>query len=348
MKRDIIGDIFLGGILLSLLFLLSFPAYFIFGGVQARPIELTERIMSICFTLAWILAIVWCCWKKKVWVMLGMAVFGFLAYIPKWFIPKVNMRIILNGTSLLDSFLSMFLNRVYEMMHAPFSGFVGIVSEKSACKMAELLFPSIVISYVLSQIVRYYHQAYVAEKKSIRDFADFRKANATRKPIGLENAVREIPAPLGTIVLNEKAEIASETIAGQAPQAVASTTTTNIASAENTVRVPNLDLPNLEAPKEDETQVIALAAHAPSSKEETKVIPLAAHAPSSEDKTQVIQLAAHAPSSADETQVIALAATAPSSGEANKPEQQDPPKEELDFPDVRGEAEKIDVFGDES
>ena len=39
MKRDIIGDIFLGGVLLSLLFLFSFPVYFSYAGIDRTPDE---------------------------------------------------------------------------------------------------------------------------------------------------------------------------------------------------------------------------------------------------------------------------------------------------------------------
>lgn len=341
MKRDIIGDIFLGGVLLSLLFLFSFPVYFSYNGIQARPIDMFEHIMSVCFTLAWILLCVWCCWKKRFWIMLGATSFALLAYLPRWFLPKVNMRIIMNGKSLLDTFLSMLLNRIYELSHAPFVGLVGIVSEKTALKMADLMLPSILVSYIVSQIVRYYHNAYVAEKKEKRDFADFRKANATRKPIGLENAVREAAVPLGTIVLNEKAEVASETFTGQSPDTTAATTT-NIPAPEEAAKARVI-----EAPKEDATQVIALAAHAPTSKEETKVIPLPARAPSSADTTQVIALAAKAPTSVVPAPAPVPASEAPAPAPA--PAQEEKPTSEgdtLDFPDVRGEAEKIDVFGE--
>ena len=68
MKRDIIGDIFLGGVLLSLLFLFSFPAYFCYTRNVPRDIFLFERIMSVCFLLGLVMSVIWACWKKKVWV----------------------------------------------------------------------------------------------------------------------------------------------------------------------------------------------------------------------------------------------------------------------------------------
>ena len=55
MKRDIIGDIFLGGVFLSLLFLFSFPAYFRYSLNGPRDIYLFERIMSVCFLLGLIM-----------------------------------------------------------------------------------------------------------------------------------------------------------------------------------------------------------------------------------------------------------------------------------------------------
>ena len=112
--------------------------------------------------------------------------------------------------------------------------------------------------------------------------------------------------------------------------------------------------------------MIELSAHAPTSAptEETKVIALAAHAPTSTpasaqltapaEDTSVIELSAHAPTSApSEEEKAEGKEETPSEVEEKLPEDA-PVKEEatqesaeLDFPDVHGEAEKIDVFGDD-
>ncbi|MBO4651322.1 MAG: hypothetical protein IK109_03165 [Clostridiales bacterium] len=313
MKRDIIGDIFLGGVLLSLLFLFSFPAYFCYTANVPRDISLAERVMSVCFVLGVTLTIIWSCWKKKVWVMLGICAFGLLAYMPKWFLPKVDARIAKNGKNLLDSFFSMILSRIHELVHAPFTGLLGMMSEKTVEKLPYLILPIAAIAYICSQIVVFYHDAYVKEKKQIHDFNHFRKTSEIRTPAMAFDVPEEAPSPLGTIVLNEKAEIEKETFPVK-PQDNAQTVT-NVLSSEDTEKLPAGDA--------------------------TAVIPLAAHAPSSKDETQVIALAAHAPTSKDDTQVIALAAHAPTSAADITKED-----EHLDFPDVHGEAEKIDVFGD--
>ena len=134
------------------------------------------------------------------------------------------------------------------------------------------------------------------------------------------------PAPLGTVVLNEKAEVAAESFPTKNVEAE-QTMQHNLAS----------DAPAPAIPADTQgTAVIPLAAQAPTSKpaEETKVIPLAAQAPTSKP--------------AEETKVIPLAAQAPTSKPAEeKPKEEGAPENpELDFPDVHGEAEKIDVFGD--
>ena len=346
MKRDIIGDIFLGGVLLSLLFLFTFPAYFCFSQNVPRDISLTERLMSVFFVMAFILTLIWTCWKKKVWVMLGIAFFSVLPYIPKWFLPKVNMRIILNGRNIGDSLLAMLLNRIYELTHAPFTGLLGMVSEKSVEKLPYMMLPTVVISYILSQIVRFYYNAYVTEKKQMHDFDHFRKTNDIRKPLlaDMNEQMESAPAPLGTVVLNEKAEVAAESFPTKNVEAE-QTMQHNLAS----------DAPAPAIPADTQgTAVIPLAAHAPTSKpaEETQVIPLAAQAPTSKpaEVTKVIPLAAQAPTSkpAEETKVIPLAAQAPTSKPVEeKPKEEGAPENpELDFPDVHGEAEKIDVFGD--
>ena len=330
MKRDIIGDIFLGGVLLSLLFLFTFPAYFCFSQNAPRDISLTERLMSVFFVMAFILTCIWVCWKKKIWVMLGLSFFAVLPYIPKWFLPKVNMRIILNGRSLLDSILSMILNRIYELTHAPFTGLIGMFSEKTVEKLPYKMLPLVIFSYIFSQIVRFYYNAYVTEKKQIHDFNHFRKANDIRKPTlaSLEEEPAPAPAPLGTVVMNENAEIAAESfptknaepeqtmqhnLSSDAPAALPGDTqataviplaahapTSRVRSGDAT-KVVGIPAPAQPEKPSDDTQVIALAAHAPTSQvpEETRIIPVAGPQPEpkTEEETKVIPLAAHAPSS---------------------------------------------------
>ena len=347
MKRDIIGDIFLGGVFLSLLFLFSFPAYFRYTLNAPRDIYLFERIMSVCFLLGLIMGVIWTCWKKKVWVMLGISAFGLLAYIPKWYLPKLDAKLAKPGKNIVDTLLSSFLNRIYEMVHAPFTGLIGMCSEKQAEKLPYLILPVVVIAYVLSQIVRFYRNAYIAEKKQIHDFDRFRKLNEVRSPVMPFATEPEAPSPLGTIVLNEKAEVAAESFPVK-KQENDQTVMNNIAASDTQA------LPSGEQP----TEVITLAAQAPSSRpaEETQVIALAAQAPTSRpaDETQVIALAAHSPSTPIELPAqspstpIELPAQAPTSELPAQNLEAGAAENNLDFPDVHGEAEKIDVFGDDA
>ena len=383
MKRDIIGDIFLGGVLLSLLFVFSFPVYFAWDGVVTRPIGLNERLMGVCYLLAWIQVAIWACWKKKVWVVIGSATFGLLAYLPKWFLPMVDEKILKEGSSMVDSFFSMLLNRIYELIHAPFVGTVGLLGEETAKKLPEVLFPAIVIAYVLVQIIRFYRNAYLAEKKQMHDWAHFRKNTEARMATAAAAAAAaeqpSAPLPLGTVVLNEKAEVAEATFPGREVATSAVDDKTAVANlndpgvvrrvSADTMRVEPLPAPSdtirlgdgdtkpmelperapTGAPAEDgDTKAIELPARAPTSNPvedgDTKAIELPAHAPTSapaeEDATKPIILAAHALTSKEVTE--------PAPAETPKAETQTtPPEDVLDFPDVRGEAEKIDVFGDD-
>lgn len=331
MKRDIIGDIFLGGVFLSLLFLFSFPAYFRYALNVPRDIYLFERLMSVCFLLGLIMGVIWTCWKKKVWVMLGISAFGLLAYLPQWFLPKLDAKLAKSGKNIVDSLLSSFLNRIYEMVHAPFTGLIGMCSEKQAEKLPYLILPVVVIAYVLSQIVRFYRNAYIAEKKQIHDFDRFRKQNEVRSPVMPFATEPETPSPLGTIVLNEKAEVAAESFPVK-KQENDQTVMNNIASSDAQA------LPSGEQP----TEVIALAAQAPTSRpaEETQVIALAAHSPSAP-----IELPAQSPSTPVELPAQAPTSVAPAQ---NTEPEVGSAENNLDFPDVHGEAEKIDVFGDDA
>lgn len=402
MKRDIIGDIFLGGVLLSLLFLFTFPVYFSYNGVHVRPVELTERLMSVCFIMAWILTIIWACWKKKVWVIAGAAIFGLLAFLPKWCLPMVDEHIAKEGSDFLWSTLSSFLNRIYELVHAPFAGSIWILGEKGAMNMPEKLLPVCVISYVATNIFRYYQTAFVTERKQMKDFAHFRKNTEARKArVADPSEVREAPMPLGTVVMNEKAEIEHAVYTGRENTLVDDATveanvkagaddnaTKRIPTEETEAGTKRIEAVEPEdatkrietaepedatkrietAEPEDATKRIETAEDQEATKkietvepqEETKVIELAAHAPTSRDQepseepaseeTQVIQLAAHAPTSkvdesASETETVETA-----EAETGK---EDPVKDNttedggiLDFPDVRGEAEVIDVFAD--
>lgn len=328
MKRDIIVDIFLGGILLSLLFVFSFPVLFAYNANIPREISLAERLMSVCFVLAFFLTTVWACWKKKIWVALGLATYAFLAYIPKWFLPKVYRNITLDGRNVVNSLLASFLNRIYELTHAPFAGLTGMVSEKTADNMTYRLLPTVIFGYLFAQIVHFYYNAYVTEKKQKHDFAHFRRAQASRAPAFATAA--PVAEPLGTVIKDENNEIAKETYSVNKEEAP--TVQMNVEAPAEPTRVIEkpTEVPAIEAASTD-TQVISLAATAPTSK------PV-------EEETQVIALSAQAPTSKpaeEETQVIALSAQAPTS----KPDEQE--KDNLDFPDIRGEAEKIDVFGDD-
>ena len=224
--------------------------------------------------------------------------------------------------------------------------------EKTADGLTYTILPVAVISYILAQIVRFYHNAYVTEKKQIHDFNHFRKINEVRAPSFSPEVESEGPSPLGTIVLNEKAEVAKETFPVKKSDNDA--TVANVLSSEKPAG-------NIGSGEQD-TSVIALAAHAPTSAptEETKVIALAAHAPTSApvEEPQVIELAAHAPTSApveeEKEEVKEEIKEAPSDEEKKLPEEVSEKEEEssqesaeLDFPDVHGEAEKIDVFGDD-
>jgi len=392
MKRDIIGDIFLGGVLLSLFFLFSFPVYFSYTGVHVRPVELTERLMSVFFVMAWILTIIWACWKKKVWVIIGSSVFGILAFLPKWFLPSVEEHLSKNGSDLLWSFFSMVLNRIYELVHAPFAGVIWCVGEKQAMHLPEKLLPVCVISYIATNIFRYYQNAFVTERKQMRDFAHFRKNNEARMAQSAEPAgVREAPVPLGTVVMNERSEVEHTVLPGRETTLVDDATmeakvtgtvdeetkrigteppedatirlasdedadaTRRIEADENTdatrrigaeqdadatrrIGAPEQDdgtdatrRVEAGAPEQEETKVIELAAHAPTSKIEEP-------APEENDKTQVIALAAHAPTSRIDTSA---------EGDSDEQHEGNNEGEILDFPDVRGEAEVIDVFGDD-
>ena len=124
----------------------------------------------------------------------------------------------------------------------------------------------------------------------------------------MNEQMESAPAPLGTVVLNEKAEVAAESFP-----------TKNVEAEQTMQHNLTSDAPAPAIPADTQgTAVIPLAAQAPTSKpaEETKVIPLAAQAPTSKPAEE-------------------------------KPKEEGAPENpELDFPDVHGEAEKIDVFGD--
>lgn len=336
MKRDIIGDIFLGGVLLSLLFVFSFPVLFAYNANIPRDISFAERIMSVCFVLGFVLTGVWACWKKKIWVALGLAMFAILPYIPKWFLPKVYMNMTLHGKNIGNSLLAAFLNRIYELTHAPFAGLIGMVSEKTAEQLAYRMLPSIIIGYILARIIAFYYKAYVDEKKQKHDFAHFRRVQEHQAP-AMAAAAAEAPAPLGTVIVNENNEIAKETYSVKPQEAP---------TMQMNVEAP-APMPAIEG-KAEETQVISLAAQAPTSKPaEPEVISLSAQAPTSkpvEQETAVIQLSAHAPTS--ETKETKT--DAPSEETADDEDADMKIAEpNLDFPDIRGEAEKIDVFGDD-
>ena len=229
MKRDIISDIVLLFSLIGLLFMFGNTPYLQYDAVVTRSISIYERMGSFFFIILMLFAIVVCAWKKKLFVMIGCACYGLLAYLPGIFLPGIEKSIAKGGTSLLDTFASLFWHRIYEVVNAPFAGQIGIVSEKTAAGMSKWFLPMTVITYIVVQLYRFYRDAYVAEQMHRSEMANLQHASLAKE---IATPLRQQAAqPLGTIVTAPNGTTVATT---DVPSADATYTKQEILSTEQT------------------------------------------------------------------------------------------------------------------
>ncbi|MBN1776229.1 MAG: hypothetical protein JW817_07180 [Clostridiales bacterium] len=169
MRRDIIVSIFLFYVLFALLFVVLFPIYFTYGQVFYRSVSVTERIMSVIFVLMWLVLCAFSAYFKKLTCFFGGILYSFLAYLPEMVISKLSTAVPGSDPNLFTSLLEGAMRRLYELVNAPMAGVSVLFPPEKAIDISKWMLPVLVASYVVTQIFRFYRNAYLADQLLLTD-----------------------------------------------------------------------------------------------------------------------------------------------------------------------------------
>ena len=140
------------------------PLYFIYGSVVPREFGLFERMMSALYAFFFIIFLpFFAAFRSKVWVNWGLAVYGVLIYLPKYFYPA---EALINGddAKLTKMLLAVLLRGIYGMMQAPFAALSTLIGDKAASGLVYWILPMALIWPFVFKIGRFYRRAYLSEQ----------------------------------------------------------------------------------------------------------------------------------------------------------------------------------------
>ena len=262
------------------------PLYFVYGGTVPRDFSLFERMMSLLYAVFFIVFLpFFAAFRTKVWVNWGLAAYGVLIYLPRFFYPAEAL-ITGNDAKLTKLLLAVLLRGIYGMMQAPFAALSTLIGDKAASGLVYWILPTALFWPLVLKIIRFYRRAYLSEQLNPMPKVKPVVTTAHTGP-----AVK--PEVLGTVITAPVVAASPDEVAGKA------------ALSQSTSEKEN----EIEAPEKEETPAIPLSAPA-SEEKETPAIPLSA--PASDDKeADPIQLGAPAPEEKKAPEVIALSAPSP-------------------------------------
>lgn len=191
MQRDKAINVFLLFVLSALFFVALFPIYFSYGETYVRIVTLSERLFSLVFVVLWILLCVYSAWKKKLYLVLGGSLYAILAYLPGFVLPLVAADPS-DGEdpSLIVSAVRFVFGKIFELVNAPMVGVSILFSEKTSVSLSRWLLPTLVISYILTQAVRHYRNAYLAEQLHLEDTAYYPNPDLAKEIAAVPQADR--------------------------------------------------------------------------------------------------------------------------------------------------------------
>ena len=146
-------------------FVCLLPTYFSYGGVIDRKISLLETLVSVLFSVLVVLVVpIICAIKKKLWATLGIAAFGFVAYIPGMILPGMQAKLAMSDVSFLTTLKAFILEAIYIMVNAPYVGISFLTGNKFALALPKLVMPFALGAYVIAFLIRFYKDAYLRER----------------------------------------------------------------------------------------------------------------------------------------------------------------------------------------
>ena len=136
------------------------PLYFIYGSVVPREFGLFERLMSVLYAFFFIIFLpFFSAFRSKVWVNWGLAAYGVLIYLPKYFYPAEAL-IKGDDAKLTKMLLAVGLRGIYGMMQAPFAALSTLIGDKAASGLVYWILPMALVWPIVFKIGRFYRRAY--------------------------------------------------------------------------------------------------------------------------------------------------------------------------------------------
>ena len=260
------------------------PLYFVYGSVVPREFSLFERLMSLLYALFFVFFLpFFAAFRSKVWINWGLAAYGVLIYLPKFFYPAEAV-LTAEDPSFTKMLLAICLRGIYGMMQAPFAALSSLIGDKAAASLVYWILPLALFWPFVMKVFRFYRRAYLSEQLNPMPKVKPVAAAAHTGP-----AVK--PEVLGTVITAPVVAASPDEVKGKAALAQN--------KKESAEALPGEKEEAIALPGEEKEEAIVLSApeRKPESKPETKSEPKPESMPESkpEAKTpEVIELSAPA------------------------------------------------------
>lgn len=243
------------------------PLYFVYGSVVPREFSLFERLMSLLYALFFVFFLpFFAAFRSKVWINWGLAAYGVLIYLPKFFYPAEAV-LTAEDPSFTKMLLAICLRGIYGMMQAPFAALSSLIGDKAAASLVYWILPLALFWPFVMKVFRFYRRAYLSEQLNPMPKVKPVAAAAHTGP-----AVK--PEVLGTVITAPVVAASPDEVKGKAALAQN--------KKESAEALPGEKEEAVALPGEEKEEAIALSA--PEPKPESKP----------ESKPEVIELSAPA------------------------------------------------------
>lgn len=140
------------------------PLYFVYGSVVPREFSLFERLMSLLYALFFVFFLpFFAAFRSKVWINWGLAAYGVLIYLPKFFYPAEAV-LTAEDPSFTKMLLAICLRGIYGMMQAPFAALSSLIGDKAASALVYWILPLALFWPFVMKVFRFYRRAYLSEQ----------------------------------------------------------------------------------------------------------------------------------------------------------------------------------------
>jgi len=209
LRRDYFTCVFLGLIAGALMFVCFAPLYFVYGSVVPRDFSLFERLMSLLYAVFFVFFLpFFAAFRSKVWINWGLAAYGVLIYLPKFFYPAEAV-LTAEDPSFTKMLLAICLRGIYGMMQAPFAALSTLIGDKAASALVYWILPLALFWPFIMKVIRFYRRAYLSEQLNPRPKVKPVAAAAHTGP-----AVK--PEVLGTVITAPVVAASPDEVTGKA------------------------------------------------------------------------------------------------------------------------------------